>query len=181
MLRFPRSASTVIAASTLLFAAVLAPGQQPAPASTPVAIQTEPTSFDIYVGQYEDAAALPGTVFSFFREGDKYYLRLTNQDKIEITPSAANKFFSAPCNFDVEFSRDSSGRVTGARFTQGPTYQLKKTSDTPQPDTRVPYKRTETMIPMRDGIKLFTVIITPENQSDKLPFYMERTPYGVAA
>jgi putative CocE/NonD family hydrolase len=36
------------------------------------------------------------------------------------------------------------------------------------------------MIPMRDGVKLFTVILTPENQAENLPIYMERTPYGVA-
>jgi len=33
---------------------------------------------------------------------------------------------------------------------------------------------------MRDGVKLFTVILTPEDQTDALPIYMERTPYGVA-
>jgi predicted acyl esterase len=36
------------------------------------------------------------------------------------------------------------------------------------------------MIPMRDGVKLFTVILTPETQNENLPIYMERTPYGVA-
>ncbi len=42
------------------------------------------------------------------------------------------------------------------------------------------YNRKEVMIPMRDGIKLFTVIYTPKDQSEKLPFLMERTPYGVS-
>ena len=41
------------------------------------------------------------------------------------------------------------------------------------------YNRLEVMIPMRDGVKLFTVIYTPKNQSEKLPFLMLRTPYGV--
>ncbi len=41
------------------------------------------------------------------------------------------------------------------------------------------YNRQEAMIPMRDGIKLHTVIFTPKNQTDKLPFLMLRTPYGV--
>jgi len=34
------------------------------------------------------------------------------------------------------------------------------------------------MITMRDGIKLHTVIFTPKNQSEKLPFLMLRTPYS---
>jgi putative CocE/NonD family hydrolase len=46
-----------------------------------------------------------------------------------------------------------------------------------KPDDK--YNRQEVMIPMRDGIKLHTVIFTPKESSDKLPFLMERTPYGV--
>jgi len=41
------------------------------------------------------------------------------------------------------------------------------------------YTRQEVMITMRDGIKLHTVIFTPKNPNGKLPFLMERTPYGV--
>jgi putative CocE/NonD family hydrolase len=41
------------------------------------------------------------------------------------------------------------------------------------------YNRQEVMIPMRDGIKLHTVIFTPKDQKEALPFLMERTPYGV--
>ncbi len=64
--------------------------QQPAPAPAPVAIKIEASSFDPFVGQYENTANLPGTILSFYREGDKFYLRVTNQEKIEVTPSAAN-------------------------------------------------------------------------------------------
>jgi putative CocE/NonD family hydrolase len=42
------------------------------------------------------------------------------------------------------------------------------------------YTRREVMIPMRDGVKLFTVIYSPKNQSGKLPFLLTRTPYGVS-
>jgi putative CocE/NonD family hydrolase len=47
-----------------------------------------------------------------------------------------------------------------------------------KPDDK--YNRQEVMIPMRDGIKLHTVIFTPKNQSEKLPFLITRTPYGVS-
>jgi putative CocE/NonD family hydrolase len=46
-----------------------------------------------------------------------------------------------------------------------------------KPDDK--YTRREEMISMRDGIKLFTVIYTPKDQKEKLPFLMLRTPYGV--
>lgn len=41
------------------------------------------------------------------------------------------------------------------------------------------YNRQEVMITMRDGIQLHTVIFTPKVQTDKLPFLLSRTPYGV--
>jgi putative CocE/NonD family hydrolase len=37
----------------------------------------------------------------------------------------------------------------------------------------------EVMIPMRDGVRLQTVILTPTNPSGPLPILMQRTPYGV--
>ena len=41
------------------------------------------------------------------------------------------------------------------------------------------YKRSEMMIPVRDGVHLHTVIFTPKDQQEPLPFVMLRTPYGV--
>src|ERR1043165_2359346 len=40
------------------------------------------------------------------------------------------------------------------------------------------YARTEAMIPMRDGVRLYTQIDTPTNATDKLPILLLRTPYG---
>src|SRR4029079_11609339 len=42
------------------------------------------------------------------------------------------------------------------------------------------FQRTEVMIPMRDGIKLHTVVLSPAKASEKLPFLFYRTPYGIA-
>src|SRR5271165_6797525 len=39
----------------------------------------------------------------------------------------------------------------------------------------------EVMIPMRDGIHLQTVIITPRSHAEPLPILLRRTPYGVPA
>ncbi len=39
--------------------------------------------------------------------------------------------------------------------------------------------KTDAMIPMRDGVRLYTVIIRPERASGPLPMLMTRTPYGV--
>jgi uncharacterized protein len=42
------------------------------------------------------------------------------------------------------------------------------------------YDKTEVLIPMRDGVKLFTSIYTPKDKSKAYPFLMQRTCYSVA-
>ncbi|HRH43985.1 MAG TPA: CocE/NonD family hydrolase [Pyrinomonadaceae bacterium] len=42
------------------------------------------------------------------------------------------------------------------------------------------YTKREVMIPMRDGVKLFTSIYEPKDKSQKYPMIMSRTPYTVA-
>ncbi len=41
------------------------------------------------------------------------------------------------------------------------------------------YTKRDVQIPMRDGTKLYTVIYTPKDISEKHPILMERTPYSV--
>ncbi|MBA3351936.1 MAG: CocE/NonD family hydrolase, partial [Blastocatellia bacterium] len=42
------------------------------------------------------------------------------------------------------------------------------------------YDKREVTITMRDGVKLFTAIYTPEKKSQKYPILLNRTPYSVA-
>jgi putative CocE/NonD family hydrolase len=42
------------------------------------------------------------------------------------------------------------------------------------------YRKTSVMLPMRDGIKLYTVILAPVDAGGQLPILIERTPYGAA-
>jgi putative CocE/NonD family hydrolase len=48
-----------------------------------------------------------------------------------------------------------------------------------QPASKPIFKFQEVMIPMRDGVHLQTVILTPVEQSGPLPILFRRTPYGV--
>jgi putative CocE/NonD family hydrolase len=52
--------------------------------------------------------------------------------------------------------------------------------DPPEVSSRpVPrFDRRTVMIPMRDGVRLFTVIAAPQAASEPLPILLERTPYG---
>jgi putative CocE/NonD family hydrolase len=40
------------------------------------------------------------------------------------------------------------------------------------------YDRTDVMIPMRDGVRLFTTLYTPKDAKGPLPILLMRTPYG---
>ncbi|RPI20722.1 MAG: X-Pro dipeptidyl-peptidase, partial [Acidobacteria bacterium] len=42
------------------------------------------------------------------------------------------------------------------------------------------YTKYEHMIPMRDGVRLFTVVYAPKDASQAYPILLQRTPYSVA-
>jgi putative CocE/NonD family hydrolase len=41
------------------------------------------------------------------------------------------------------------------------------------------YEKAEYQIEMRDGIKLYTIVYTPKDQSESYPILMQRTPYSI--
>jgi putative CocE/NonD family hydrolase len=49
-----------------------------------------------------------------------------------------------------------------------------------QPEFAQRFDRREVSIPMRDGVQLFTVVLTPRAAQGPLPILMIRTPYGAA-
>ena len=46
-------------------------------------------------------------------------------------------------------------------------------------DGRASYDKHEVMIPMRDGVRLFTIIYTPKDTSEPYPILLTRTAYGI--
>ncbi|PYV17669.1 MAG: X-Pro dipeptidyl-peptidase [Acidobacteria bacterium] len=45
-------------------------------------------------------------------------------------------------------------------------------------DIRAHYRKSEHMIPMRDGVKLYAAVYAPRDGSGRYPFLVHRTPYG---
>ena len=45
---------------------------------------------------------------------------------------------------------------------------------------RSTYSKYEHMIPMRDGVRLFTAVYVPKDASQRYPFLITRTPYSVS-
>jgi uncharacterized protein len=64
--------------------------------------------------------------------------------------------------------------TAAAQTTQQPAPQ-----PTPQPEAKPLFNFQEVMIPVRDGVHLQTVILTPIDQPGPLPILFRRTPYGV--
>lgn len=60
------------------------------------------------------------------------------------------------------------------------TLTFQTTALTDEVDVKAFYTKSEAQIPMRDGVKLFTVIYAPKDQSQKYPIMLNRTPYSVA-
>jgi hypothetical protein len=50
----------------------------------------------------------------------------------------------------------------------------------PAADLKAAYTKREVMIPMRDGVKLFTSILVPRDAAGKHPILLRRTPYSCA-
>jgi putative CocE/NonD family hydrolase len=50
-----------------------------------------------------------------------------------------------------------------------------------RPDLGALFNKTAVMIPMRDGVKLYTEFYTPKKSTAPLPILINRTPYGIAA
>ncbi|GJG89074.1 hypothetical protein tb265_42550 [Gemmatimonadetes bacterium T265] len=68
-----------------------------------------------------------------------------------------------------------------ARWQRGPDRRWRFTEMRVRaPAPPVAMTRADTMIPMRDGVRLHTVILSPAAPAAPIPILLERTPYGVA-
>src|SRR5215475_14139660 len=51
-------------------------------------------------------------------------------------------------------------------------------TDSLPPYVRDHYTRQDHLVPMRDGVRLFTTVYAPKDTSRPVPFLLTRTPYG---
>jgi len=67
-----------------------------------------------------------------------------------------------------------------SHFTQGQQPQLTPQQQELADYIKTNYTKREVSIPMRDDVKLFTVIYEPKSRAEKYPIMLSRTPYTVA-
>ncbi|MBI3132804.1 MAG: CocE/NonD family hydrolase [Acidobacteria bacterium] len=86
-------------------------------------------------------------------------------------------------SFEGELS-DNGSTFTGTSSQNGLTLPIVLERDKPITTSPNPvqerYTKREVMIPMRDGVKLFTSIYEPKDKSKPHPILIQRTPYSVA-
>ena len=81
------------------------------------AITLPRSALEPLVGTYE---MRPGAVIVVTLEGDHLMAQLTGQPKFELFAERENFFFYKIVDAQLEFTRDASGKVTGATLHQGP-------------------------------------------------------------
>ena len=142
-----------------------------------------------YVGQYRSVAD-PSQVTAVYLDGGALYEESAQRQRQPLAPVAGvpDQFTIAAPPAHLLFLRNAANAISGLKVTldaDGRT--LVETNRFSTAGTRLNrarrYTRQEAMIPMRDGVHLHAVILTPEDPGDSpaagWPFLLARTPYGV--
>ncbi|MGA9061039.1 MAG: CocE/NonD family hydrolase [Terracidiphilus sp.] len=132
---------------------------------------------EAFVGEYTNPAD-PDIGYSFYVQDGVLIVESDRRVPTELRPISATVFGIARSDATVTFIFDALGRPTSVAFSEEPGALYVRTGE---PVRRVfhDYVRGETMIPMRDGVKLHAVILAPADITAPLPILMQRTPYGV--
>lgn len=177
--------STKMLSGVLLFSSAMAWSQMGE--GDPQAVTLSSSKLGEYVGQYRGSVE-PDVVNAISLRNGALYAEGERMAAVELKPESVDHFFLPETPVRVAFTRDAKGKVTGLTTTtagsrSNGSMSMVRFSDKPKDLNHFrEYTRNETMVPMRDGVKLHLVILRPkgsESKGERLPFLMERTPYGV--
>src|ERR1700733_939252 len=141
-------------------------------------IQLTTAQLQALSGEYTSAEE-PDLPVSFYLRDGQLFTESERHFPAVLTPVSATEFADGDDRY--RFSLDASGRpgaVTVAYNGDPSKYVMARTGEAvhhPFPA----YERQEATIPMRDGIKLHAVLLTPSGVPGPFPILMDRTPYGV--
>ena len=142
-----------------------------------------------YEGQYRSVSD-PDQVHVVYVEAGALYEERQDAGRQKLVsdpaPGAADRFRIASPQAHVLFVRDAAGAISGLRIVLDRDGRVLDEEQrfsmvVARPNRPREYARQEAMVPMRDGVRLHTVILRPAhtNPGEMLPFLMARTPYGV--
>ena len=136
-----------------------------------------PAQLDALSGEYTHPSD-PDTPISFYVQDGKLVMESERMVPTTLTENSPTEFTSPNGMITLRFTLDAAEHGTAVVASSEPDAIFKRTGD-PVHHLFHDYQRTEVMIPMRDGIKLHTVILKPADIPAPLPFLIQRTPYGV--
>jgi uncharacterized protein len=176
------SISTRTLTRVLLLLAITIPSATVSNAQSSTASSPAAAKLASYQGQYlyDDT---PYNPLSISLSDEKLFAESARSPRTALAQQSPDTFSSSANSavlFKFQFAPD--GAVTGLLriAPDKSTRHAKKISNDPQTFSKTEFLREEAMIPVRDGIKLHAVILTPKGPVDHpLPILMERTPYGV--
>jgi len=150
-----------------------APGfAQPAPAAATSAHRQLSLA-----GEYANPAE-PDTPLDLYAIEGHLFVESERKVPAELTPVSETEFSQPGNKTTLRFTLDATGQAASLAFSDHPETVYRRTGAAVQRLFH-DYQRSEVMIPMRDGVKLHTIILKPADITASLPFLIGRTPYGV--
>jgi putative CocE/NonD family hydrolase len=132
---------------------------------------------DTLAGEYTDPSE-PDTPISVYADGGRLIVETERNPPVDLKPVSTTEFVLTESNNTYRFTLDEAGRAASMVHSTEPESVYRRTGP-PVHHLFHDYRRSEVMIPMRDGVKLHAVILKPADIAAALPFLIQRTPYGV--
>jgi len=138
--------------------------------------QLAPASLDSLAGQYTNPAE-SAIGYTFYVQEGQLMVESSRLVPTTLRPIGAIEFREGSTDVKVAFTLDPAGGAS-VTFSDIPDTLYLRIGP-PIRHVFHDYVRSEAMIPMRDGVRLHAVILTPSDIHAPLPILMQRTPYGV--
>jgi putative CocE/NonD family hydrolase len=135
-----------------------------------------PAALEVLAGEYTSAGE-PDTPMSVYVENGKLVTESERAVPVELKAISALVFAVPDSKAVLTFTLGADGRPVSVARSAEPEGVFQRTGE-PVRHLFHNYRRTEAMIPMRDGVKLHVVMLKPADMSEALPFLVQRTPYG---
>ena len=169
--------TSAVALSVVLLSCNELQSQSAQTAGTTEAQAVSAAQLEALSGEYTGTAD-PDTPLSFYVRDGKLIVESERNVPQEFKTVSALVFGFPNSTNTFRFTLDASGRGESVQESEDPNDVYRRTGP-PVHHVFHDYQRTEVMIPMRDGVKLYAVILKPADIDAPLPFLIQRTPYGV--
>ncbi|MFP5248377.1 MAG: CocE/NonD family hydrolase, partial [Acidobacteriota bacterium] len=160
----------------LQFVVLAPPAAAQSTPSASAAAGVSAAQLDLLSGEYTSPGD-PDSPLSFYAQDGALMVESDRLVPMRLKPQSGTSFALPELNARFEFTPGGEGSAPSVTILGEGRAVYRRTGP---PVHRVfhDYRRSEAMIPMRDGVKLHAVILKPADIAAPLPFLLQRTPYG---